>query len=468
MSLEAKGKTKAEFTAEILEFVDKGVQDIYNSERWKQWLSFNASFHSYSVKNRLLIFLQNPSARLVASMKKWNELGRNVIKGQGAEGIKIWAPTEFTMTVSEKKLDEDGKAIIDADTGDFVVEEKKEKTKGFIPVSVYDVSQTEGEPLPSLTVPLTAEVSDRDKILKCCEKISGVPIYFEDIKNSSFGYYYEEKNGEKKIVIKSGLKDAQTVKTAIHETAHALLDHIKDKTKDRSQKEIEAESIAFVVCKTLGIDTSDYSFGYLASWSSTKKLPELKQSIETIVDISDKVCREMKMYMQGFQLQKCAEPEAVKAYISKQDDFKIENSDLKDLNKKLLEVDNIASKNNGVFVEIYKSECPEFKAGSLLSLAEADSKLPLLDKLENANNIAVGLPKNYKKVYCTLYFPTRDEQGKIMSYNTVTQKHNVGVANGKTLSQTIATYSKSAEQLKGIINAEIKKPTYKKSKYRKR
>lgn len=468
MILDAKGKTRAEFTKEIMDVFDKGIREVYESESWKNWLSFNASFHQYSLNNRFLIWLQNPNANRVASMSKWNELGRNVIKGQGDKGLKVWAPTEFTRIVQEPKLDENGNFVRDTETGEIIKEEKKVKERGFIPVSVYDERQTEGEPIPELTTELTGVNNNVNVIVSSCEKISGVPIYFDDITNGAKGYFSQKANGDdKKIVIKSGMSDEQTIKTVIHETAHAMLharDRGEDWKKDPRTKEVEAESVAFITCRNFGIDTSQYSFSYLAAWSSDKNLPELQRSLDVIIDTADTICKEMKVFSKGLNLSKCAEPEAVKKYI----DVSIPLEQIGDkeyfteYNAKLLKADELAANNGGVFVEVYKSEFADMPVGSLYSLAELDNRLPTVDLSEHNKNAAEGITDNYKKVYFTLYYPVRTEDGKISEYKTVTQRYNVGTAKGKNLSQVIASYSKSAEQLKGIIAAEIKKPLHSK------
>lgn len=475
MFIDAKGKTRADFTKEIMDVFDKGIRDVYNSDKWENWLAFNASFHHYSFRNRFLIWLQNPNAQRVASMSKWNELGRNVIKGEGAKGIKIWAPTEFTRIVEEPKIDEYGNQVYNPETGEVITEKKKIKEQGFIPVSVYDESQTEGEPIPKLTVELLGNNQSVNTIVRACEKITGVPIFFDDIKNGAKGYFLDDiKNGEKKIVIKSDMSDEQTIKTAIHETAHAMLharDRGEDWKKDPRFKEVEAESVAFIVCRNFGIDTSDYSFAYLASWSSGKDLPELKESLDIIVDTADTICKEMKLFVRGLNLSNCAEPDALKAYI----DNSMPLSEIGDkqffteYNDKLVKADGIAFENNGVFIEIYKSELPELPVGSLHSLLEIDKTLPQIDLSEHTKNVDKGIPNNYKKVYFTIYYPVRDKDGKpTRDYRTVTQKYNVGIAKGKTLSEVYAAYSKSAEELKGIIAAEVKKPEIRKGKLHRR
>ena len=287
--LTAKGKKRDDFTKEVLQTLEQGVKDVYTSEKWKNYLDFSRNFHSYSPNNILLIMMQNPTATRVASMKTWNKLGRHVIKGQGANGIKILAPKMHS--VEQEARDKDGNLIID-ENGEPKVE-KVQRLKGFLPVSVYDVSQTEGKALPTLDRELQGSISNKDIIIEALQEIvSPVPIEYEDITNGAKGYF--SKLG--KIAIKTDMSDVQTVKTAVHEVAHCLLhgENAPQAKADRDTKEIQAESVAYTVCRELGIDTSDYSFSYVASWASDRELSVLKENIEVITSTANNIVNDIR------------------------------------------------------------------------------------------------------------------------------------------------------------------------------
>ncbi len=262
--------------------LEQGVKDIFNSDRYKEYLNFCAKLPRYSVNNQILIMLQKPDATMCQSFTGWKEMNRFVKKGE--KGIRIMAPAPFKKEVEQDKFDEDGHPVFDAN-GDPVKETKEITVNAFKPVSTFDISQTEGDPIPMFCADeLTSSVEGYDQIFDALKSVIPVPITFEEIGGEVKGYYHMEDN---RIAIKEGMSQAQTVKTVIHEAAHAILhskDVIKntDDKKTKNQKETEAESVAYIVCKHFGIDTSDYSFGYLASWSGDKEVPELKNSLETI------------------------------------------------------------------------------------------------------------------------------------------------------------------------------------------
>ena len=245
-----------------------------------------SKFHNYSFNNTLLIAMQKPDASLIAGFSAWkNNFGRNVMKGQ--KGIKILAPSPFKIKKEMEKIDpQTGKAFIGKD-GKPVTEEKEITIPAFKVVSVFDVSQTEGKELPNIAVDtLTGNVELYEDFFKALKETSPVPIAFEKIEGGAHGYYHLE---DKRIAIDEGMSELQTIKTAIHEIAHAKL-HDIDLTSpmdgqnrvDRRTREVEAESVAYTVCQHYGLDTSDYSFGYVAGWSSGRELAELKSSLETI------------------------------------------------------------------------------------------------------------------------------------------------------------------------------------------
>ena len=272
---------------EITDRLEQGITELFESERYKEYLRVMSKFHNYSFNNTLLIAMQKPDASLVAGFSSWkNNFGRNVIKGE--KGIKIIAPSPFTVKQEVEKTDpQTGKPVIGKD-GKPVTEEKEIKVPAYKVVSVFDVSQTEGRELPDIAVDeLTGDVDRFKDFFAALEQVSPVPVGFEKIEGGAHGYYHLE---EKRIAIDEGMSDLQTLKTAIHEIAHAKLHDIdlnapKEEQKprvDRRTREVEAESVAYTVCQHYGLDTSDYSFGYVAGWSSGKELAELRGSLETI------------------------------------------------------------------------------------------------------------------------------------------------------------------------------------------
>ena len=277
----------AEKLKEITDRLEQGITELFDSERYKEYLRVMSKFHNYSFNNTLLIAMQKPDASLVAGFSAWkNNFGRNVMKGQ--KGIKIIAPSPFKIRQKVEKIDpHTQKPIIDKD-GKPVTEEKEIKIPAYKVVSVFDVSQTEGKELPDIAVDeLTGDVDRYKDFFAALEKTSPVPIAFENIEGGSHGYYHLE---DKRIAINEGMSELQTLKTAIHEIAHAKLHDIdlnapEDEQQprvDRRTREVEAESVAYTVCQHYGLDTSDYSFGYVAGWSSGRELSELKSSLETI------------------------------------------------------------------------------------------------------------------------------------------------------------------------------------------
>ena len=276
----------AEKLKEITDRLEQGITELFDSERYKEYLRVMSKFHNYSFNNTLLIAMQKPDASLVAGFSAWkNNFGRNVMKGQ--KGIKIIAPSPFKIRQEVEKIDPHTQKPIIGKDGKPVTEEKEIKIPAYKVVSVFDVSQTEGKELPDIAVDeLTGDVDRYKDFFAALEKTSPVPIAFENIEGGSHGYYHLE---DKRIAINEGMSELQTLKTTIHEIAHAKLHDIdlnapKDEQPrvDRRTREVEAESVAYTVCQHYGLDTSDYSFGYVAGWSSGRELSELKSSLETI------------------------------------------------------------------------------------------------------------------------------------------------------------------------------------------
>ena len=277
----------AEKLKEITDRLEQGITELFDSERYREYLRVMSKFHNYSFNNTLLIAMQKPDASLVAGFSAWkNNFGRNVIKGQ--KGIKIIAPSPYKVKQEMKKIDPHTQQPIIGKDGKPVTEEKEITIPAYKVVSVFDVSQTEGRELPDIAVnELTGDVERYRDFFAALEKTSPVPIGFEQIPGSSHGYYHLE---DKRIAIDEGMSEIQTLKTAIHEIAHAKLHDIdlnapeneQQPRIDRRTREVEAESVAYTVCQHYGLDTSDYSFGYVAGWSSGRELSELKSSLETI------------------------------------------------------------------------------------------------------------------------------------------------------------------------------------------
>ena len=277
----------AEKLKEITDRLEQGITELFDSERYKEYLRVMSKFHNYSFNNTLLIAMQKPDASLVAGFSSWkNNFGRNVMKGQ--KGIKIIAPSPYKVKQEMKKIDPHTQQPIIGKDGKPVTEEKEITIPAYKVVSVFDVSQTEGKELPDIAVDeLTGDVDRYKDFFAALEKTSPVPIGFEKIEGSAHGYYHLE---DKRIAIDEGMSELQTLKTAIHEIAHAKLHDIdlnapkeeQPPRVDRRTREVEAESVAYTVCQHYGLDTSDYSFGYVAGWSSGRELAELKSSLETI------------------------------------------------------------------------------------------------------------------------------------------------------------------------------------------
>ena len=291
---------------EITDRLEQGIKELFDSERYKEYLRVMSKFHNYSFNNTLLIAMQKPDASLVAGFNAWkNNFKRNVMKGE--KGIKILAPSPFKIKQEMEKIDPaTQKPVIGAD-GKPVTEEKEITIPAFKVVSVFDVSQTEGKEIPNLAVDmLTGDVERFKDVFAALEKTSPVPIGFEKIEGGAHGYYHLE---EKRIAIDEGMSELQTLKTAIHEIAHAKLHDIdlnasvteQTDRPDRRTREVQAESVAYAVCQHYGLDTSDYSFGYVAGWSSGRELDELKSSLETIRSAAAEIINSIDGYLKDLQ-----------------------------------------------------------------------------------------------------------------------------------------------------------------------
>ncbi len=285
-------KTNKERLKEITDGIEQGIKELFQSDRYRQYLSVMSRFHRYSVNNTMLIYLQRPDASLVAGFQKWkNQFGRHV--KQGERGITIIAPTPFKKKIEEVKLDPDTKAPLLDQDGQQIVEEKEISIPMFQPVKVFDVAQTEGKPLPQLASTLTGSVEQYEVFTEALRRSAPVPIGFMALEPSLDGYF---SPGDRAITIREGMSQVQTVSAMVHEIAHSKLhdyekqqeeaaagtDDVEIVKKDRHTEEVEAESISYAVCQYYGIETGSNSFGYIVSWSEGKELKELRASLETI------------------------------------------------------------------------------------------------------------------------------------------------------------------------------------------
>ena len=277
---------------EITAGIEKGIQELFESDRYRNYLTTMSRFHRYSLNNVMLIHAQKPDATLVAGFNKWkNSFGRHVRKGE--KGIQILAPTPYKIKQEEQKLDPDTKLPMLDDEGKPITEEKEVTIPMFKVVSVFDVSQTDGRPLPQISSTLTGDVAEYEVFLEALHRTSPVPISFQAMEPGMDGYFAPKKQ---KIFLREGMSQVQTICAAVHEIAHSKLHDYEHMTeladdgetilvpgeKSRNTEEVEAESVSYAVCQYFGIETAKNSFGYIAAWSQGKELKELRASLETI------------------------------------------------------------------------------------------------------------------------------------------------------------------------------------------
>ena len=296
--IELKAQKPAEKMKEITDRLEAGIQELFDSDRFKEYLQVMSKFHNYSFNNTLLIAMQKPDATLVAGYNSWKNLfGRQVARG--AKGIKVLAPSPYKIKKEIDKIDPKTQKPVTDKNGKPVKEETEITVPAFKVVSVFDVSQTEGKELPSIGVDeLTGDVEQYNDFFKAAELSAPVPVGFEKIESGAKGYYSQT---DKRIAINEGMSELQNLKTLIHETAHAKLHDIdlnappekQADRPDRRTREVQAESIAYAVCQHYGLDTSDYSFSYVAQWSSGRKLAELKASLETIRNTASELIKDI-------------------------------------------------------------------------------------------------------------------------------------------------------------------------------
>ena len=292
VNIMADKPTNRERLQQITAGIEQGIKELFESEKYMRYLSVMSRFHRYSVNNTMLIYMQKPDATLVAGYNKWkNQFERHVKRGE--HGITIIAPTPFKKKIEEQKLDPDTKApILDAE-GKAVMEEREVEIPMFRPVKVFDVSQTDGKPLPELASTLSGSVQNYEAFMEALRRSAPVPLSVEPMAANMDGYFSPD---QQRIAIREGMSEVQTVSAAVHEIAHSKLhnyakaqeeavragDKEPPKKKDRNTEEVEAESISYAVCQYYGIQTGENSFGYIANWSQGKELPELRASLETI------------------------------------------------------------------------------------------------------------------------------------------------------------------------------------------
>ena len=288
----------------ILKSLETGVENIFTGDKYAQYLQTMSKFHRYSFNNTLLIAMQRPDATLVTGYRNWQSMGRQVKKGE--KGITILAPAPIKRKREQEILDQNRKPLLDAD-GKPRTEEVEVVIPRFKPTTVFDISQTDGEPIETLAPEeLTEAVADYDLFMEAITAVSPVPIRFDEIAGEAKGYYH---SGDKEIVIQKGMSESQTIKTAIHETGHARL-HDRDIMekqgieKDRLTKEVEAESVAYCVCSAFGVDTSEYSFPYIAGWSSDRDMKELKASMDIIRKTAGEMIDELSDNLQELLAEK--------------------------------------------------------------------------------------------------------------------------------------------------------------------
>ena len=325
-------KTQKERLNEITEKLEQGIKGVFNSENYKNYLSVMSKFHHYSFRNSILIMLQQPNASCVAGYDAWQrKFNRHVVRN--AKGIKIIAPSPYKKEIDKPVFNSyTGLPAVDKD-GEVLTKKVTVTVPAYKVTTVFDVSQTQGEPLPTLGVDeLRGDVGNYNNFMTALEKISPVPIEFGNIEGSAKGYFNPT---EQRIAVREGMSELQTMKTVIHEIAHSKLHNITpieandippEERKDSHTKEVEAESVAYTVCQHFGIDTSEYSFGYLAGWSSNKELPELCNSLTTIQKTANEIIsgveREFREQTREQTQDKAAEypekqPAAEKAPVSK-------------------------------------------------------------------------------------------------------------------------------------------------------
>lgn len=278
--LRSKQKTNKERLKEITDGIEQGIKEVFESDRYKNYLETMSRFHNYSLNNTMLIYMQKPDATLVAGFNKWKDkFERTVMQGQ--KGIKIIAPTPYKKKIEQEKIDPETKAVICDANGEPIMETKTVKIPMYKPVTVFDVSQTFGKELPKLAKTLHGNVKDYELLKEAIVASAPVPVEFKPLAENTDGFFSRSKQS---IVIRDDMSEVQTVCALLHETAHSVLHNFEAEEKPKVEKtqELEAESVAYAVSKYFGIETDENSFGYLASWTKDKDVSQLRECLETI------------------------------------------------------------------------------------------------------------------------------------------------------------------------------------------
>ena len=358
----AENNTEKQRVQELTDKLEQGLQDLFNSDSYRNYLSTMSKFHNYSFNNTLLIAMQKPDATLVAGFKAWHKnFDRHVKKGE--KGIRILAPAPYKIKEERDKIDPVTQELLLDKDGNPQKEEVEITIPAFRAVSVFDVAQTDGKPIPELAAKeLLSDVEGYQDMIRAVEAISPVPIELEEIAGDSKGYYDREA---KRIAVQENMSESQTLKTMIHEVAHSKL-HSKEveqdeqMKKDRNTKEVEAESIAYTVCQHFGIDTSDYSFGYIAGWSSGRDTKELRSSMDTIRRTASELITGIEEQLQELQRNREVSQEQTKESI-----LLIQNTDLSEFS----------------LLDVYGMDRPELM--QVLSEMTDDDKLSIQAYLES-------------------------------------------------------------------------------------
>ena len=358
----AESKTEKQKVQEITEKLEQGIKELFESEKYKTYLNTMSKFHNYSFNNIMLIAMQKPDATLVAGFKAWQKnFDRHVKKGE--KGIRILAPAPYKIKEERDKIDPVTQELLLDKDGNPQKEEVEITIPAFRAVSVFDLSQTDGKPIPELTAKeLLSDVEGYQDMIRAVEAISPVPIELEEIAGDSKGYYDREA---KRIAVQENMSESQTLKTMIHEVAHSKL-HSKEveqdeqMRKDRNTKEVEAESVAYTVCQHFGVDTSDYSFGYIAGWSSGRDTKELRSSMDTIRRTASELITGIEEQLQELQRDREVSQEQTKESI-----LLIQNTDLSEFS----------------LLDVYGMDRPELMQA--LSEMSDDDKLSIQAYLES-------------------------------------------------------------------------------------
>ena len=292
----AERKSREEKMSDIQEKILEGTKQIFESDKYKEAIATFSRFPHYSINNCILIASQRPDASYVCGFKKWKEFNRTVNRGE--HGIMIIAPVKVKADCEKQVFDAENK-LVRGEDGKPVTETVTREFQSYRPAYVFAYEQTNGEPLPRLATQLTANVEDYGVLKDILMEVAPVPITFEPIKGETNGYF---SPGEQRIVVKENLPELQTIKTMIHEIAHATLKHGSEEDKwDRETKEVQAESVAYWVTQLLGMDTSEYSFYYIGGWSKDKEVPELKEHLELIKTTADQLSKDIEMKLEERQ-----------------------------------------------------------------------------------------------------------------------------------------------------------------------